>query len=194
MTRRSTCRRRADRGCRAAPVRTGRNRPLRRRLPGLQRRGGDCRRHGRRRPIERDGHLSGISSGLQRSRPRMGGLQPSDLIVLAGRPGMGKTSLATNIAFNVAHAYEPEAGRRLVQGRERRRRRLLLARNVVRAARHAYHLRADRRPSSKIRRGDITEADFEKLVGFSQTMQKTRSISTRPAVSRSPSCRPAPAA
>ena len=32
----------------------------------------------------------------------MGGLQRSDLIVLAGRPGMGKTSLATNIAYNIA--------------------------------------------------------------------------------------------
>lgn len=34
-----------------------------------------------------------------------GGLQASDLIILAGRPGMGKTSLATNIAFNIANAY-----------------------------------------------------------------------------------------
>jgi replicative DNA helicase len=38
----------------------------------------------------------------------MGGLQHSDLIVLAGRPGMGKTSLATNIAFNIAQAYQGE--------------------------------------------------------------------------------------
>ncbi|WP_368732317.1 DnaB-like helicase C-terminal domain-containing protein, partial [Neisseria gonorrhoeae] len=36
----------------------------------------------------------------------MGGLQPTDLIIIAGRPGMGKTSLATNIAFNVASAYD----------------------------------------------------------------------------------------
>ena len=34
--------------------------------------------------------------------PGLGGLQPSDLIILAGRPGMGKTSLATNIAYNIA--------------------------------------------------------------------------------------------
>src|SRR5689334_24057382 len=38
----------------------------------------------------------------------MGGLQPSDLIIVAGRPGMGKTSLATNIAYNIAKAYVPE--------------------------------------------------------------------------------------
>ena len=36
----------------------------------------------------------------------MGGLQASDLVILAGRPGMGKTALATNIAFNIAKAYE----------------------------------------------------------------------------------------
>ena len=38
----------------------------------------------------------------------MGGLQPSDLIILAGRPGMGKTALATNIAYNVARAWRGE--------------------------------------------------------------------------------------
>jgi replicative DNA helicase len=36
---------------------------------------------------------------------KIGGLHPSDLIILAGRPGMGKTSLATNIAFNAAQRY-----------------------------------------------------------------------------------------
>ncbi len=35
---------------------------------------------------------------------KMGGLQPSDLIIVAGRPGMGKTALATNIAYNIARA------------------------------------------------------------------------------------------
>ena len=54
---------------------------------------------------QRDGGLSGISTGISSLDARMGGLQPSDLIVLAGRPGMGKTSLATNIAFNIAQAY-----------------------------------------------------------------------------------------
>ncbi|MGB7433147.1 MAG: DnaB-like helicase N-terminal domain-containing protein, partial [Ahrensia sp.] len=57
---------------------------------------------------QRDGHLSGVSCGLQLLDERMGGLQASDLIILAGRPGMGKTSLATNIAFNIANAYRAE--------------------------------------------------------------------------------------
>lgn len=49
-----------------------------------------------------DGHLSGITTGLDALNMRLGGLHRSDLVVLAGRPGMGKTALATNIAFNAA--------------------------------------------------------------------------------------------
>ena len=57
---------------------------------------------------QRDGKLSGIATGLRDLDTKMGGLQPSDLIILAGRPGMGKTSLATNIAYNIAKAYRAE--------------------------------------------------------------------------------------
>src|SRR3954463_7914392 len=57
---------------------------------------------------KRDGKLSGIATGLADLDRQMGGLQPSDLVILAGRPGMGKTSLATNIAFNIAKAYVSE--------------------------------------------------------------------------------------
>ena len=57
---------------------------------------------------KRDGHLSGLATGLTDLDRLMGGLQPSDLIILAGRPGMGKTALATNIAFNVAQAWRGE--------------------------------------------------------------------------------------
>jgi len=57
---------------------------------------------------QRDGGLSGISTGLRDLDSKLGGLQPSDLIVLAGRPSMGKTALATNIAFNAAQAYRAE--------------------------------------------------------------------------------------
>src|ERR1700753_4185882 len=56
----------------------------------------------------RDGKLSGIATGLRDLDTKMGGLQRSDLIVLAGRPGMGKTALATNIAFNIAKAHQAE--------------------------------------------------------------------------------------
>lgn len=51
---------------------------------------------------KQDGGISGISTGLRDLDRLTGGLHSSDLIILAGRPAMGKTSLATNIAFSVA--------------------------------------------------------------------------------------------
>ena len=51
------------------------------------------------------GGLSGITTGLSDLNGRMGGLHRSDLIILAGRPGMGKTSLATNMAFSAATRF-----------------------------------------------------------------------------------------
>ena len=51
------------------------------------------------------GGLSGITTGLTDLNTRMGGLHRSDLIILAGRPGMGKTSLATNMAFAAATRF-----------------------------------------------------------------------------------------
>jgi replicative DNA helicase len=53
----------------------------------------------------RGGRISGLSTGFADIDSLLGGLQPSDLLILAGRPGMGKTSLATNIAFNTCRAY-----------------------------------------------------------------------------------------
>ncbi len=123
--------------------------------------------------FERDGSLSGISTGIHSLDGRMGGLQRSDLIVLAGRPGMGKTSLATNIAYNIAAAYEPEIQAdgsykaknggvvgfySLEMSSEQLATRIISEQTEV--------------SSSKIRRGDISEADFEKLVACSQMMQK----------------------
>src|SRR5262249_29474279 len=58
--------------------------------------------------FQSDGNLSGIATGIADLDSMIGGLQPSDLIILAGRPGMGKTALATNIAYNVAKAWRGE--------------------------------------------------------------------------------------
>src|SRR3974390_951029 len=55
---------------------------------------------------QRDGKLSGLATGLKDLDRMMGGLQKSDLVVLAGRPGMGKTALATNLAYNIAKVWE----------------------------------------------------------------------------------------
>src|SRR5713101_822509 len=57
---------------------------------------------------QRDGKLSGIATGLRDLDSKMGGLQRSDLVIVAGRPGMGKTALATNIAYNIAKAHRAE--------------------------------------------------------------------------------------
>src|SRR6201996_6693300 len=53
----------------------------------------------------RGGRISGLVTGFADIDSLLGGLQPSDLLILAGRPGMGKTSLATNMAFNTCRAY-----------------------------------------------------------------------------------------
>ena len=59
---------------------------------------------------KRDGRLSGVASGLIDLDNLLGGLHRSDLLILAGRPSMGKTALATNIAFHAAQAYRSEPG------------------------------------------------------------------------------------
>jgi len=55
---------------------------------------------------QRDGDMAGISTGLKDLDGKLGGLHNSDLLIIAGRPSMGKTSLATNIAYNIAKAYK----------------------------------------------------------------------------------------
>ncbi|NEW89652.1 MULTISPECIES: replicative DNA helicase [Rhodopseudomonas] len=122
--------------------------------------------------FQRDGKLSGISSGLRDLDTRMGGLQHSDLIVLAGRPGMGKTALATNIAYNVAKAYrgevQPDGSTKTVNG------------GIVgffscemSAEQLATRILAEQAEiaSSKIRRGGISEADFDKIRDVSIELQ-----------------------
>ena len=57
------------------------------------------------RALNSGGHLSGVTTGLDSVNAKIGGMHHSDLMILAGRPGMGKTSLATNIAFNAARRW-----------------------------------------------------------------------------------------
>ena len=61
--------------------------------------------------FKKKGKYSGIVSGFVDLDNMLGGLQNSDLIILAGRPSMGKTTLATNIAFNAAKYFSQEEGR-----------------------------------------------------------------------------------
>jgi replicative DNA helicase len=57
------------------------------------------------RALNSGGNLSGVTTGLDSVNAKIGGLHHSDLMILAGRPGMGKSSLATNIAYNAARRW-----------------------------------------------------------------------------------------
>src|SRR5579883_2474124 len=60
--------------------------------------------------FKKGGRTVGVATGFIDLDKKLGGLHPSDLVILAGRPSMGKTALATNIAFNAVRAYKPAAG------------------------------------------------------------------------------------
>ncbi|WP_297693534.1 replicative DNA helicase [Phenylobacterium sp.] len=68
----------------------------------------------------RDGGLAGLSTGLIDLDSKIGGLHPSDLVVIAARPSMGKSSLAANIGFDVARNYawepQPDGSKKTVRG------------------------------------------------------------------------------
>jgi replicative DNA helicase len=97
--------------------------------------------------IKHDG-LSGIGTGLRDLDDKLGGLHRSDLVILAGRPSMGKTALATVMAFNAAKQYTLTKGER-----------------GARVAFFSLEISAAHRaPSSDLRRGKITDEQFQRLV------------------------------
>ena len=114
--------------------------------------------------FQRDGKLSGVATGLDDLDRMMGGLQQSDLVILAGRPGMGKTALATNIGYNIAKAWrgeiKPDGHTSTVNG------------GIVgffslemSAEQLATRIIAEQTgiPSSTIRRGGIDQRGFDRL-------------------------------
>jgi replicative DNA helicase len=124
---------------------------------------------------KRDGHLSGIATRFTGLDGKMGGLQSSDLIVLAGRPSMGKTALATNIAFNVARARAQSLGQSTEMPPEDPRHDgavvgfFSLEMSAEQLATRILSEQAGI-PSEKIRRGMIDEPEFKRLVEVSQEM------------------------
>ena len=120
----------------------------------------------------RDGTLSGTATGLTDLDRLMGGLQRSDLIILAARPAMGKTSLATNIAFHVAKNWQgrsarPTATRKTVDGGQ-----VGFFSLEMSAEQLATRILAEQAEisSSDIRRGNIHESQFSRLVDTSNLM------------------------
>ena len=117
----------------------------------------------------RDGGLSGLATGFTDLDHRMGGLQPSDLIIVAGRPSMGKTALATNIAYHVAKSYKPgEELENALDGAvvgffSLEMSAEQLATRII--SEQAYI------PSERIRRGRIDSDEFDRIVEVSQELQ-----------------------
>ena len=112
----------------------------------------------------RDGGLAGLSTGLMDLDRQLGGLHPSDLLILAGRPSMGKTALATNIAFNVARSYawepQPDGSRKTASGGV-----VAFFSLEMSAEQLAMRILADASGVSgdKLRKGEIDASEFGRL-------------------------------
>jgi replicative DNA helicase len=124
---------------------------------------------------KREGRLVGVGTGFHDLDDKLGGLHPSDLVILAGRPSMGKTALATNIAFNAAKAYKPAQspdGRPVAEdgavvgffslemSAEQLAARLLAEESGV--------------SSDRIRRGNVNQVNFDRFVQASQHLATLR--------------------
>lgn len=120
---------------------------------------------------QRDGGLSGIATHLVDLDSKMGGLQKSDLIIVAGRPSMGKTALATNIAFNVAKDF---ARIRREEGEEANPGVVGFFSLEMSSEQLATRILSEQAeiPSEKIRRGMIDEQDFSRLAKVSAELQE----------------------
>ncbi|MEI4194946.1 replicative DNA helicase [Roseovarius sp. E0-M6] len=121
---------------------------------------------------QRDGGLAGVSTGLMDMDKKLGGLHSSDLLILAGRPSMGKTSLATNIAYNVAKTYRrgtlPDGSEGAVEGGVvgffslEMSAEQLAGRILAEASEISSH---------KIRQGDMTEEEFRRFVEAAKQLE-----------------------
>ncbi|WP_172293620.1 replicative DNA helicase [Pseudoruegeria sp. HB172150] len=121
---------------------------------------------------QREGGLAGLSTGLTDMDKKLGGLHKSDLLILAGRPSMGKTSLATNIAFNVAKAYKkgllPDGSEGAVDGGVvgffslEMSAEQLAGRILAEASEISSH---------QIRQGDMSEAEFRRFVEAAKELE-----------------------
>ena len=108
--------------------------------------------------------IVGVPTGLTDIDDRLGGLHKSDLIIIAGRPSMGKTALATNIAFNAASKLQ-ESGKKstvaffsLEMSSEQLSTRILAEQSRIK--------------SNDIRRGKISEEQFDKFIETSKNISE----------------------
>ncbi|WP_408909361.1 replicative DNA helicase [Swingsia samuiensis] len=120
--------------------------------------------------FHRTGDVVGLTSGLRDLDKRTGGLHPSDLIILAGRPAMGKTALATKIAFSAAKALLRDAEDR----NEKLRGSVAVFSLEMSSEQLATRILSSEAEVSgeKIRRGDIGQKEFDKFVRASRELQR----------------------
>ncbi len=122
---------------------------------------------------QRDGNLSGLSTGLHDVDRMLGGLQRSDLVILAGRPAMGKSSLATNIAYNIAKAWRgevrPDGRTESVNGGV-----VGLFSLEMSGSQLANRIIAEQAniPSHRILRGEIDPSEFDKIAQVAREMEQ----------------------
>lgn len=121
------------------------------------------------RAMKSGGHLSGLTMGLNGLNAKLGGLHNSDLVVLAGRPAMGKTALATNIAFHCAmrHVLEREQ-----PGATRNGAPVAFFSLEMSADQLANRILAERSGinSEDLRRGAIRQEEFNRLARAAQEL------------------------
>ena len=122
---------------------------------------------------QREGRLAGISTGLRDLDDKLGGLHKSDLLILAGRPSMGKTALATNIAFNVAKAFKkgarPDGTEGAVDGGVVGFFSLEMSADQLAARILAEQAQVD---SHKIRDGSLEPDEFRRFIEASKLLEK----------------------
>ena len=123
---------------------------------------------GAERAFRRSGHVSGLSTGLRDLDKKTGGLHPSDLMILAGRPGMGKSALATKIAFGGARALVREA--KALDPNAVPKGSVAIFSLEMSAEQLATRLLAEeaRVSGDRIRRGEIGQKDFDRFVQVSR--------------------------
>jgi len=123
------------------------------------------------RAFHRTGHVSGLSTGLRDLDKKTGGLHPSDLLILAGRPGMGKTALATKIAYGAARAVMAEAQAADPHGVPKTA--VAIFSLEMSAEQLATRLLAEeaRVSADRIRRGEIAQRDFDRFVQVSSELR-----------------------
>ena len=114
----------------------------------------------------REGALAGVTSGLIDVDKKLGGLHSSDLLILAGRPSMGKTALATTMAFNAARYF------RTTDRAEDRGKQVAFFSLEMSAEQLATRILAERSKinSHGIRTGGLSNEDFARLVVASQEL------------------------